>query len=137
MWLGRIGYDHVAGYVENLYEALLTRPDLVRSASRLTVPDFEERQSTISGLQVVDVRNPGRDRECLDAGRRQYPAPAPARDGWRALDPDRPTVVFCAGGYRSSIAASLLRSVGFNDVSDILGGYHAWAAAQARKPAKA
>lgn len=57
------------------------------------------------------------------------------RDGWRALDPDRPTVVFCAGGYRSSIAASLLRSVGFNDVSDILGGYHAWAAVQARKGA--
>jgi hydroxyacylglutathione hydrolase len=33
--------------------------------------------------------------------------------------------VFCAGGYRSSIAASLLREAGFRDVSDILGGYQA------------
>jgi rhodanese-related sulfurtransferase len=35
-------------------------------------------------------------------------------------------VVFCAGGYRSAIASSLLRSHGFSDVSDLLGGYTAW-----------
>ncbi|MDH4366291.1 MAG: rhodanese-like domain-containing protein, partial [Acidimicrobiia bacterium] len=35
----------------------------------------------------------------------------------------------CAGGYRSSIAASMLRSHGFADVSDLLGGYTAWLAA--------
>jgi rhodanese-related sulfurtransferase len=38
--------------------------------------------------------------------------------------------VFCAGGYRSSIAASTLRSLGFSDVSDILGGYNAWNSGQ-------
>ena len=43
------------------------------------------------------------------------------------LDRSRPTVVYCAGGYRSSVAASLLRQRGFTDVSDILGGYGAWA----------
>ena len=42
------------------------------------------------------------------------------------LDPNRPTVVYCAGGYRSSVAASLLRANGFDDVSDIVGGYGAW-----------
>jgi rhodanese-related sulfurtransferase len=55
------------------------------------------------------------------------------RDGAEALNPTRPTVVFCAGGYRSSIAASLLRHAGFDDVSDILGGYHAWKATQVDK----
>ncbi|SCE63147.1 rhodanese-like domain-containing protein, partial [Streptomyces sp. OspMP-M43] len=40
---------------------------------------------------------------------------------------DEPLVVHCAGGHRSSIAASLLRHRGFEDVSDILGGYTAWA----------
>jgi rhodanese-related sulfurtransferase len=47
------------------------------------------------------------------------------RDRMSELDPHKPTVVFCAGGYRSSIAASLLREAGFRDVSDILGGYQA------------
>jgi rhodanese-related sulfurtransferase len=42
------------------------------------------------------------------------------------LDPRKPTVVYCAGGYRSSVAASFLRQRGFGDVSDVLGGYNAW-----------
>ena len=37
-------------------------------------------------------------------------------------------VVYCAGGYRSSVAASLLRRAGHTDVSDLLGGYRAWTA---------
>jgi hydroxyacylglutathione hydrolase len=45
------------------------------------------------------------------------------------LDPTRPTVVYCASGYRSSIAASALAAAGFADVSDLLGGYEAWNAA--------
>ena len=47
-------------------------------------------------------------------------------DRARELDPATPVVVYCAGGYRSSIAASTLRSLGFVDVSDIVGGYNAW-----------
>jgi rhodanese-related sulfurtransferase len=47
------------------------------------------------------------------------------------LDPACPTVVYCASGYRSMIAASVLRSAGFRDVSDLLGGFTAWAAATA------
>ena len=42
------------------------------------------------------------------------------------LDVNAPTVVFCAGGYRSSIAASALRQRGFTDVSDLIGGFGAW-----------
>ena len=42
------------------------------------------------------------------------------------LDPRKPTVAYRAGGYRSSVAASVLRQRGFDDVSDVLGGYDAW-----------
>ena len=34
--------------------------------------------------------------------------------------------MYCAGGYRSSVAASVLRQAGFEDVTDIIGGYGAW-----------
>jgi rhodanese-related sulfurtransferase len=44
------------------------------------------------------------------------------------LPTDRPLVVYCAGGYRSSIAASLLQSRGFKQVSEIAGGTAAWEA---------
>ena len=44
------------------------------------------------------------------------------RDRLEELDPVRPVVLICAGGARSAIANSVLRSEGFADVSDVLGG---------------
>ena len=38
----------------------------------------------------------------------------------------RPVVLYCAGGVRSSIGASLLRAAGYGDVSDLMGGIEAW-----------
>jgi hydroxyacylglutathione hydrolase len=47
----------------------------------------------------------------------------------KALPKDRPLLVYCAGGYRSSIAASLLKASGFDSVSEIAGGLAAWESA--------
>ena len=44
---------------------------------------------------------------------------------------DRPVVVYCASGSRSSTAASLLRRAGRERVSDLIGGYQAWQDAHA------
>ena len=130
--LSRIGYDRVIGYVENPYQAFQQHPDLVQMASRLTAGAFEERRRTIPDLQVVDVRNAGEAQEGSVPAASNIPLPT-LRDDMEALDPALPTVVFCAGGYRSSIAASLLRHAGFDDVSDILGGYYAWKTAEIRQ----
>lgn len=126
--LARIGFDRVIGYVAEPYRVMVAHPDDVRIASRLTAMAFDERAAAVAGLQIVDVRNPGEvtagsvpDAVAIPVGQ------LPERLG--ELDPDRPTVVYCAGGYRSSVAASLLRKNGFADVSDILGGFGAWDAA--------
>src|SRR5205807_1574900 len=47
-------------------------------------------------------------------------------DSLDALDRNRPVVAYCASGYRSQIAGSVLAEAGFGDVSDLLGGYSAW-----------
>ena len=79
----------------------------------------------MADLQIVDVRNPGEAAAGMIPGAISIPVgQLPGRLG--ELDATRPTVVYCAGGYRSSVAASLLRQRGFADVSDILGGYTAW-----------
>lgn len=124
--LARIGFDRVIGYVAEPYQVLVSHQRDVQVASRLTAKAFDERATTLTDLQIVDVRNPGE----VDAGTipNAVPIPVgqlPGRLG--ELDPTAPTVVYCAGGYRSSVAASLLRQNGFTDVSDILGGYGAWA----------
>jgi rhodanese-related sulfurtransferase len=79
-------------------------------------------------VQLVDVRNPSEHQAGIIAGSRLIPLPV-LLDRTQRLDPDRPTVVVCASGSRSSVAASLLRSRGFEPVADVLGGFDACAAA--------
>jgi len=126
--LARIGFDRVIGYVAAPYAALVAHQGDVQVASRLTAKAFGERAAALPNLQIVDVRNPGEVAAGTIPNAIGIPVgQLPARLG--ELDPAKPTVVYCAGGYRSSVAASLLRRNGFNDVSDILGGYGAWAEA--------
>jgi hydroxyacylglutathione hydrolase len=123
--LARIGFDRVIGYLADPYRAMLRHRDEVQIASRLTADSFNERAADVDDLQLVDVRNPG------EVALGSIPAATSIPVGQLAgrldeLDVTQPTVVFCAGGYRSSVAASLLRQRGFADVSDIVGGYTAW-----------
>ena len=123
--LARIGFDRVIGYLNNPYQVMFTHRDDVIAASRLTAKAFDERAAEIIGLQIVDVRNPGEAAAGMIANAVNIPVgQLPDRIG--ELDPATPTVVYCAGGYRSSVAASFLRQRGFADVSDVLGGYSAW-----------
>jgi hydroxyacylglutathione hydrolase len=125
--LGRIGFDRVLGFVDRPFHVLQTHQDRVEVASRLTAVDLRQRQEELPGIQLVDVRNPGEHALGAVPGAINIPV-GQLPDRLAELDPDRPTVVYCAGGYRSSVAASLLRANGFADVSDIAGGYGAWAA---------
>ncbi len=123
--LGRIGFDRVVGYLENPMGVMAALPELTQRASRLTVNEFEQRRVDIGGLQIVDIRNPGEVALGSVPGATAIPVgQLPGRVD--ELDPSRPTVVYCAGGYRSSVAASLLRVRGFDDVSDLVGGFGAW-----------
>jgi hydroxyacylglutathione hydrolase len=123
--LARIGFDRVIGYLDQPDKVMFEHQDDVQVASRLTAKAFGERATQMVDLQIVDVRNPGEVAVGMIPGAINIPVgQLPGRLG--ELDPTRPTVVYCAGGYRSSVAASLLRERGFVDVSDILGGYTAW-----------
>ncbi len=123
--LARIGFDRVVGSLENALEAMADNPERVQRASRLTVAELQERQDSVTNLQLVDIRNPGEVAIGSIAGAEAIPVgQLPAR--LDELDATAPTVVFCAGGYRSSVGASVLRLAGFEDVSDLVGGYGAW-----------
>ena len=123
--LGRIGFDKVLGALSTPTAAFLGRPDLIEPSARISAADLADRLAEVDGLQVVDVRNDGEARLGMIPGARVVPL-ARLLDRLGELDPSAPTVVHCAGGYRSSIAASVLRANGFADVSDLIGGFTAW-----------
>ena len=76
---------------------------------------------------MVDVRAPGERQQKRIAGSVGIPLNHLA-ERLSELPTDRPLIVHCAGGYRSSIAASLLQRHGFTQVSEIAGGLAAWEA---------
>ena len=146
--LARIGFDRVVGYVADVEAYLVAHADQVTQASRLTVAQADTAltaqptaqpaaggtvaagpaaagPAAAGGVQLVDIRNPGETAGGTIPGARTIPLPElPRRLG--ELDEGAPVIVYCAGAWRSSVAASLLRANGFVDVSDILGGYNAW-----------
>ena len=123
--LARIGFDKVVGSLAEPFDAFVAHPEHVEQLSRLSADALEDRIGSVPDLVLVDVRNPGEVELGTIAGARTISLPA-LLTNLDQLDPAAPTVVFCAGGYRSAIASSLLRSHGFADVSDLIGGYTAW-----------
>ncbi|HEX4822434.1 MAG TPA: MBL fold metallo-hydrolase [Acidimicrobiales bacterium] len=116
--LARVGFDDVRGALADPLATFLEHPELIVQATRRTVAELD-------GATMVDVRAPGETEAGTIPGARLIPL-ARLVDELDTLDRDATTVVYCAGGYRSSIAASVLRAHGFRDVSDLIGGYSAW-----------
>lgn len=102
---------------------LVDHPEQSERSSRLTPTQMFEA-ITDADVQLVDIRNDGELVNGVVAGARHIPlAQLPGR--YTELDPDKPVLLHCAGGYRSSVGASWLKAHGFEDVSDVLGGYNA------------
>ena len=127
--LGRIGFDHVAGYLQNGLHSLESRPELIAKTERLSAPFAAELLSSNQPPLVVDVRAP-REREQKHIGGSLSIPLNRLAENLERLPKNRSLLVYCAGGYRSSIAASLLRGSGFDSVSEIAGGIAAWEAAK-------
>jgi DMSO/TMAO reductase YedYZ molybdopterin-dependent catalytic subunit/rhodanese-related sulfurtransferase/glyoxylase-like metal-dependent hydrolase (beta-lactamase superfamily II) len=123
--LGRVGYDRVVGQLSDPALLFASRPDLIETSSRLTIEQLAELRGLEPDLQVVDVRGPGETATGTMAGAREIHL-AVLTESLAALDKSAPVVTYCESGYRSQIAASVLLEAGFADVSDLLGGYHAW-----------
>jgi len=124
---GRRGLDET-GFVlvtANELRLLDARPDLVGRTDRIDATRLAEELASAHPPAVIDVRGPReRDEKRIEGS---LHVPLNHLDEHLAEIPrDRRLVVHCATGYRSSIAASLLRCRDFADVADLAGGIAAW-----------
>jgi glyoxylase-like metal-dependent hydrolase (beta-lactamase superfamily II)/rhodanese-related sulfurtransferase len=129
MRLGRIGFDIVKGYLRDGIHALEACPDLVAGTERLAPVDASAALAAPRPPFVLDVRSQREwQRKQID-GSVNVPL-SRLRDRIGELPRDRAILVHCAGGYRSSIAASLLEREGFSQLLELSGGLAAWEAAR-------
>jgi hydroxyacylglutathione hydrolase len=126
--LGRIGFDHIAGYLQNGLQSLESRPDLVAFTERLSAQFAAELLASKQPPFAIDVRTPRERDQKFIAGSLSLPL-SHLTEKLNLLPKDRLLVVFCAGGYRSSLAASLLQRAHFSPVAEIAGGLAAWESA--------
>ena len=125
--LGRIGFDRVAGYLAGGSEVLAGHPELEASFERVAPRDLAAHLASLPAPLVVDVRtNAEREQGALPGSVHVPLDELPARAD--ELPRDRPLLVHCQSGYRSSIAVSLLEGRGFERLSDLREGYQGLAA---------
>lgn len=125
MRLGRIGFDQVAGYLQDGMASLQSRLDLVRRTDRIAAATLGEQLTTSQPPQVLDVRTEQEWQENRIDDSLNIPLPHLV-ERLNEVPRNRTLVVNCASGYRSSIAASLLAKHGIATVMDLVGGYEAW-----------
>jgi rhodanese-related sulfurtransferase/glyoxylase-like metal-dependent hydrolase (beta-lactamase superfamily II) len=127
--LGRIGFDHVKGYLQGGMEALTSRPDLVWTTERISAPMVADELASADPPVVVDVRNPREFAIKHIGGSLNIPLNH-LQERLSEIPRDRRIAVHCAGGYRSSIAASILHQHGMTRLIEMAGGLAAWDAAK-------
>jgi hydroxyacylglutathione hydrolase len=128
--LGRIGFDTVAGYLEGGMQPLEEEPELVERIERVTAGSLAEQLDSSEPPLVVDVRSEQEWDEGHIDGAVNVPL-SQLRERVGELPGDHVLVVHCAGDYRATIAASLLRREGLARVSTLVGGFAAWESAPA------
>ena len=126
--LGRIGFDHVLGYLPDGMAALADRPDLVWPTERTGVLIAAEELESVEPPMLLDVRAPKEWAGKHIAGSVNVPLNH-LQERIDELPRDRRIAVHCAGGYRSSVAVSILHQYGITNLIEIAGGLAAWEAA--------
>jgi glyoxylase-like metal-dependent hydrolase (beta-lactamase superfamily II)/rhodanese-related sulfurtransferase len=123
--LARVGIENVKGYLEGGVQNWRAAGLPVETITQVSVADLNERIA--DDMQILDVRRPA---EYVNGHvPRALNAPLASLDkslGPLNLKKDKLTAVICAGGYRSSAAASLLQQQGFSNLLNVAGGTSAW-----------
>jgi hydroxyacylglutathione hydrolase len=124
----RVGLTNFAGCLEGGMEAWVTAGLPVQGLAQVPVQELNKLLPS-RDLQLLDVRMPREwDEGHLPGARYLFLGELPRK--LKDLNPDKPVVVYCASGYRSSLAASLLQANGFRNVQNVPGSYAAWTAAE-------
>jgi hydroxyacylglutathione hydrolase len=126
--LGRIGFDDVTGYLKDGMRALAGRQELVEFTEKVSAVMLAEELALRDPPVVIDIRTPNEWGAGHLSGSVNLPL-SQLQERIGEVPRDRRIAVHCAGGYRSSIAASLLRREGFTDLIELAGGITAWEAA--------
>ncbi len=121
--LARVGYDYSIGYLEGGFEAWKAAGEEVDTIDELTAEAFASKFNKAS-MNLLDVRKESEYYTEHVLGAQNFPLDF-INQNMNEVDREKSYYLHCQGGYRSVIAASILRSRGFENLINIKGGYEA------------
>ena len=119
--LSRVGYDNAIGYLEGGFEAWKNAGKEIDIVHRITAEQLE-KHSKEDQLVIIDVRKVSefQSEHLIDA----VNIPLNVMNNHLSEFPkDKAFILHCAGGYRSMIAASMLKQRGYDNFVDVIGGF--------------
>ena len=120
--LSRVGYDNTLGYLDVGFESWMSAKKEIESINSINANQLESVLS--KEINLIDVRKPTEyEAEHVD-GAISFPLDF-INSNMDKIDPEKSYMIHCAGGYRSVIAESILKSRGIHNLTDILGGFGA------------
>ena len=120
--LSRVGYDNTLGYLNGGMEAWTVAGKAADTLTSIPAAQFEQVYNKTD--PILDVRKHGEYHTEHVATAQHFPLDY-IYEHMNAVHNDNTYYIYCAGGYRSVIAASLLKARGFSKLIDIAGGYNA------------
>ena len=126
--LRRVGVDRIKAFLDGGIFAWLKAGLPGDRVSQISVRELRDMIGKKERFTLVDVRSANEFANGHIGGAVNIPAPD-LRTKYRALKKDRPVILICGTGHRSSLGASLLRKRGFKDVRNVAGGMTGYTAA--------
>ncbi len=125
--LARVGLENMKGFLAGGINEWQIAGFEIAEVPQITVSELKDLMKTQAGLQVIDVRRPAE----FQSGHAPHAVTAPLAKFREllpslGLNPDQPSAIICAGGYRSSAATSIAQQLGFRNLLNVTGGTAAW-----------
>ena len=119
--LARVGYDKTIGFLDGGFNIWKNSGHEFDVINRITSQEFEQIYKTKDTL-VIDVRKASEFESSHVIGALNIPL-AKINNHLAEFPKDKPFILHCAGGYRSMVAASILKQRGWNNFVDVIGGF--------------
>jgi len=120
--LARVGYDNTLGFLDGSYSTWKNANRDIDTMMQENADEFTAQYA--NGIDILDVRKPGEFSAEHVENAQHYPLDY-IFNHLEDLDAEKTYHVHCAGGYRSVIAISILKSKGYHKLIDVAGGYGA------------
>jgi glyoxylase-like metal-dependent hydrolase (beta-lactamase superfamily II)/rhodanese-related sulfurtransferase len=126
MRLARVGHENVIGYLDGGILSWDRKGFPLAKTEQISVQELQQRIQEGSVDQLLDVRrigewNSGHIKQAV-----HIPLSSLEREVLSKTNPEKTTAAICAGGYRSSMATSILEQLGYTRISNVVGGMNAW-----------